>query len=143
MQRCSPSQLIVAASESAIGDGMLDQSLDQTVSTLQQTIIALVRLDCPDLSTRQLGIFLICYEDDGPHTPADFAKYLGISKPAIGRAIDRLSQFDFVRRNHVTSDRRRVHVERTMKGSAFLHELRSIMSEAKAVAMSPRSHQRA
>jgi DNA-binding MarR family transcriptional regulator len=112
--------------------------LDQTVSTLQQSIIALVRQDRPDLSTRQLGIFLIYYLEKGPLPLGSLAKRLKTDKPAISRAIDRLCQLDLVRRNFDISDYPILHLKRTKKGSAFLQDLRSIMSESQAVAREER-----
>ena len=39
---------------------------DQLVGILRDTVVALVRRDGPDLSARQLGVFLTCYLQDGP-----------------------------------------------------------------------------
>jgi hypothetical protein len=41
---------------------------DHMVGILRDTIVALVRRDVPDLSARQLGVFLTCYLQDGAHT---------------------------------------------------------------------------
>ena len=38
------------------------------VGILRETVVALVRRDGPDLSARQLGVFLTCYLRDGGHT---------------------------------------------------------------------------
>jgi DNA-binding MarR family transcriptional regulator len=106
------------------------QSSNQTITAFLYTILALVRRDGADLNARQLSIFLIGYLEDGPHTGGSLAKQLGIGRPAITRALDRLSEFDLVRRHKDPADHRRVHVERTIKGSAFLRDLRAIMSES-------------
>src|SRR5579871_978492 len=103
---------------------------DQLVSTLRDTIVALVRRDGPDLSARQLGVFLTCYLQDGAHTVRGLAAELNVSKPAITRALDRLGELDLARRKVDPMDRRSVLVQRTLKGTAFLRELRSIMGEA-------------
>ena len=66
------------------------QTSDQLVGTLRDTIVALVRRDGPDLSSRQLGVFLTCYLQDGAHTVRGLAAELYVSKPAITRALDRL-----------------------------------------------------
>ena len=55
-------------------------------------------------------------------------------KPAITRALDRLGELDLARRKVDPLDRRSVLVQRTMKGAAFLRDLRSIMSEASSTA---------
>jgi DNA-binding MarR family transcriptional regulator len=55
---------------------------------------------------------------------------LQVSKPAITRALDRLGEFDLARRKADPQDRRSVLVQRTPKGTAFLRDLRAIMTEA-------------
>jgi len=105
-------------------------SSDQQVSTLRDTVVALVRRDGPDLSARQLGVFLTCYLHDGGHTVRGLAAELNVSKPAITRALDRLGELDLARRKVDPLDRRSVLVQRTLKGAAFLRDLRSIMAEA-------------
>ena len=105
-------------------------STDQLVGILRDTIVALVRRDGPDLSARQLGVFLTCYLQDDAHTVRGLAADLNVSKPAITRALDRLSELDLARRKVDPADRRSVLVQRTLKGAAFLRDLRSIMTEA-------------
>ena len=105
-------------------------SVDQLVVILRDTVVALVRRDGPDLSARQLGVFLTCYLQDGGHTVRGLAADLNVSKPAITRALDRLGELDLARRKVDPMDRRSVLVQRTLKGTAFLRDLRNIMSEA-------------
>ncbi len=107
-------------------------SSDQLVGILRDTIVSLVRRDGVDLSARQLGVFLTCYLNDGAHTVRGLAQELNVSKPAITRALDRLSELDYVRRKVDPSDRRSVLVQRTVKGAAFLRETRHIMTDALA-----------
>ena len=103
---------------------------DQLVGILRDTVVALVRRDGPDLSARQLGVFLTVYLTDGPHTVRGLAAELNVSKPAITRALDRLGELDLARRKVDPMDRRSVIVQRTLKGTAFLRDMRQIMSEA-------------
>ena len=103
---------------------------EQLVGMLRDTTVALVRRDGPDLSARQLGVFLTCYLHEGPHTVRGLAAELNVSKPAITRALDRLGELDLARRMVDPMDRRSVLVQRTLKGSAFLRDLRGIMGEA-------------
>ena len=105
-------------------------SADQLVGILRDTVVALVRRDGPDLSARQLGVFLTCYLQDGAHTVRGLAADLNVSKPAITRALDRLGELDLARRKVDPADRRSVLVQRTLKGQAFLRDLRAIMAEA-------------
>jgi DNA-binding MarR family transcriptional regulator len=103
---------------------------DTQVGILRDTVVALVRRDGPDLSARQLGVFLTCYLRDGGHTVRGLAAELNVSKPAITRALDRLGELDLARRKVDPLDRRSVLVQRTTKGTAFLRDLRNIMNEA-------------
>jgi DNA-binding MarR family transcriptional regulator len=105
-------------------------SADQLVGILRDTVVALVRRDGPDLSARQLGVLLTCYLQDGAHTVRGLAAELNVSKPAITRALDRLGELDLARRKVDPMDRRSVLVQRTLKGTAFLRDLRGIMGEA-------------
>jgi DNA-binding MarR family transcriptional regulator len=109
---------------------------DHLVSILRDTIVALVRRDGQDLSARQLGVFLTCYLNDGAHTVRGLAAELNVSKPAITRALDRLGELDLARRKVDPADRRSVLVQRTLKGTAFLRDLRGIMNEAASAAAS-------
>jgi DNA-binding MarR family transcriptional regulator len=109
-------------------------SSDQLVGTLRDTIVSMVRRDGPDLSARQLGVFLTCYLQEGAHTVRGLAAELNVSKPAITRALDRLGELDLARRKVDPMDRRSILVQRTLKGAAYLRELRSIMAEASSVA---------
>lgn len=110
---------------------------DNQVGILRDTIVSLVRRDGPDLSARQLGVFLTCYLQDGAHTVRGLAADLNVSKPAITRALDRLGELDLARRKVDPLDRRSVLVQRTLKGQAFLRDLRSIMTEAGSAAKKP------
>lgn len=105
---------------------------DQLVGILKETIVALVRKDGPDLSARQLAVVLTCYLQEGPHTVRGLAATLNVSKPAITRALDRLGELDLARRKVDPADRRSVLVQRTLKGTAFLRNLRNIMGAAAA-----------
>lgn len=112
---------------------------NQMVAIFRNTVVSLVRRDGPDLSARQLGVFLTCYLQEGPHTVRGLAADLNVSKPAITRALDRLGEFELVRRKVDPADRRSVLVQKTIKGQAFLKDLHSTMGEAikMSVAASP------
>ena len=49
------------------------------------------------------------------------AEVLNISKPAIMRAIDRLTKLELVRLKENENDRRSVLIHRTVRGSVFLN----------------------
>lgn len=99
-------------------------------AVLRTTIVELVRRDGPDLSARQLGVFLTCYLDAEAQTVRGLAAKLSVSKPAITRALDRLTEFDLVKRKTDPLDRRSVLVQRTPAGMAFLRELRGILRDS-------------
>jgi DNA-binding MarR family transcriptional regulator len=101
---------------------------DAQVSLLRDTVVAMIRREEIDLSARQLGVFLTCYLNTGPHTVRGLATDLNVSKPAITRALDRLGELNLTRRKVDPLDRRSVLIQRTPKGSSFLRDLRSIMT---------------
>jgi DNA-binding MarR family transcriptional regulator len=107
-------------------------SPDALISIFRDTIVALVRRDGADLSARQLGVLLTVYLTEGPHTVRGLAAALNVSKPAITRALDRLGELDLARRKTDPADRRSVLVQRTVKGAAFLREIRTVMAESEA-----------
>ena len=94
----------------------------QALDIWRRALSASVRLEAPDLSARQMSILLTVYLTAPPHTVRGLAKNLAISKPAVTRAIDRLTEIEFVRRKIDEQDRRSVQVQRTVRGSVFLRE---------------------
>ena len=95
------------------------------------TLIASVRSDTPDFTTRQLSVFLKVYlESSIEHTVRGLAEALNISKSAITRALDRLGEFDFIKREKDSKDRRSVIVRRTTAGSTYLRTLTGYLSDA-------------
>jgi DNA-binding MarR family transcriptional regulator len=112
------------------GIPMATESIEQRVDVLRETIVALVRRDGPDLSARQFGVFLTCYLMDEAQTVRGLAAKLNVSKPAITRALDRLSEFDLVRRKTDPQDRRSVLVQRTVAGNGFMRDLKKILADA-------------
>ena len=84
------------------------------ISLLRHTILALVRRDGPDLTARQLSVFLTCYLEDEAQTVRGLAIYLNVAKPTISRALDRRS----------------VLVQRTVTGAEFLRDLDEMLADA-------------
>jgi DNA-binding MarR family transcriptional regulator len=98
---------------------------------LKDTLVASVASDGPDFTARQLSVFLKVYLEAGTdHTVRGLAAALNISKPAITRALDRLAEYDFTKRETDPSDRRSVIVKRTPKGSAYLATLSGYLKAA-------------
>lgn len=96
------------------------------VSATRDILVTLVRCDGPDLSARQMAVFLICYLNEKSQTVRGLAQELNVSKPAITRALDRLSELGLVRRRTDPLDRRSVLAQRTLSGSAYLKKMRSV-----------------
>ena len=110
---------------------MAKASNTQTIQVLRDTVVEMVRRDSPDLSARQLAVFLTCGLGSGDQTVRGLAATLNVSKPAITRALDRLEDLKLVRRAQDLQDRRSVLINNTPKGIAHLRELSKIM-DAKA-----------
>lgn len=110
---------------------------DEALELWREALSASVRDDGPDLSARQMAIVLTVYTSPPPHTVAALAEALRIAKPAVTRALDRLSILGFIRRTRDEADRRIVHVQRTVKGAVFLSEFADQIAEA-AEAVEPR-----
>ncbi len=81
-----------------------------------------------DLSARQMAILLTVYMRPGSHTVRGLAAGLRVSKPAVTRALDRLSELGYVRRVKDTADRRSVLVRRTVKGSVYLSDMADLIA---------------
>nr|WP_245615403.1 MarR family transcriptional regulator [Roseomonas aerilata] len=111
----------------------------QFIEILRETIVSLVRRDGPDLTARQLSIFLIVYLDEGPHTVRGLASALNVPKASVTRGLDRLSKFELTRRKTDPQDRRSVLVQRTVKGTALAREITAVMGEAAAAMEEKRS----
>jgi DNA-binding MarR family transcriptional regulator len=94
----------------------------QALELLHRTIVKTVREDSPDLSARQMALLLTVYLTEPPHTVRGMAETLNVSKPAITRALDRLTTLKFIRRKKDDADRRNVLIQRTVRGSVFLRE---------------------
>ena len=102
----------------------------QALDLWRRALVASVRLAAPDLSARQMSILLTVYLTPPPHTVRGLAGELNISKPAVTRAIDRLTEIEFVRRKVDEQDRRSVLVQRTVRGSVFLREFGELIVTA-------------
>ncbi len=96
----------------------------------RRAIVESVRLDAPDLSARQMSLLLTVYLTQAPHTVRGLADLLKVSKPAITRAVNRLSELELVRRKPDPADKRSVLIQRTVRGSVFLREFGELIVAA-------------
>lgn len=86
------------------------------------------------MTTRQMAVLLHVYLAEPPHTVRGLAATLGISKPAVTRALNRLGELGYIRRKKDEEDRRSILVQRTVAGSVFLREFADIAArEAQAI----------
>ena len=110
--------------------GLQGQDLMQM---LRDTITLMVRSDqgVRDLTSRQLAIFLEAYtEKDGTLTVRGLAESLGVTKPVITRALDRLTELGYVYREVDLRDRRSILVKRTMAGAGYFRTIGDILKQA-------------
>lgn len=95
---------------------------------LWQRVISSSLRELPyDLSQRQFAVLLSVYMTPPPHTIRSLSAALDVSKPAICRAVDTLSQLDLVRRKKDEEDRRNVYLQRTVNGSVFLRDFADLI----------------
>jgi DNA-binding MarR family transcriptional regulator len=69
-----------------------------------------------------MSLLLTVYLTPAPHTVRCLAVSLKVTKPAITRAVDRLTELGMIRRKVDENDRRSVLLKRTVKGSVFLRD---------------------
>ena len=102
----------------------------QSLELWRHALVASVRCDAPDLSARQMALMLSVYLGDAPHTVRGLALALKISKPAVSRALDRLGELGYIRRQRDDLDRRNVLVQKTVSGVAFLTQFSHLIDQA-------------
>lgn len=107
-----------------------EKSSTEILNLWRGALVESVRRDSPDLSARQMALLLTVYMTPPPHTVRGLAETLNISKPAITRALDRLSTLEMLRRKPDEKDRRSIDVQRTVKGSVYLSEFSDLIRRA-------------
>ena len=106
-----------------------DQEPDRLLRLLSRTMSALVASDTADLTSRQSAILMTCFLEARPQTVRGLSFLLRISKPAVSRALDRLSDLGMARRLPDAADGRSVLVEITRRGRDHLEFVKSVMAE--------------
>ncbi len=106
------------------GEGNLDR--------LRRAIHALAPEESRDLTLRQIAALLLIHDGGAPRTACALAAELGIPRPAMTRALDRLGALDLARREPDPACRRNVLVRATAHGEAFLASLRRRMASRHA-----------
>lgn len=77
-----------------------------------------------------MALLLSVYLTPPPHTVRGLAQSPKVSKPAITRAVNRLSELGLAQRKTDEADRRSVSIQRTVKGSMFLREFGELIVSA-------------
>jgi len=85
-------------------------------------MLAMLEQELPDLTARQFALLLHVYLGPPPHTVRGLAARLKMSKPAVTRALDRLSALGFVKRVGDQTDKRSIVISRTVAGAVFVRE---------------------
>ena len=105
------------------------------LSTWMKTLVDYVRSGHPDLTNRQMALLLLVHLTNGPHTVRGLARGLGVSKPVVTRALNRLGALGYLRRQRDDSDRRNIFVLLTNEGAKFLEQFgRLIGNERERIA---------
>jgi DNA-binding MarR family transcriptional regulator len=104
--------------------------VSQTIESLNlwsKILISGMRQAKFDLSTRQTAILLSIYLDSQTHSVKTLAEQLGISKPAICRAVDVLCHEGLIKRKRSETDKRLVSLTKTIKGMIFLSDMAEVI----------------
>ena len=116
---------------------MKSLSSDPDADVLQQMVVALVQRGGPELTARHMGVFITCYLMDDVRTLRDLCWKLNASKPAITRALNRLSELDLVHRTADPLDRRSSLIRRTIAGERLLLCIKHILADTAKAAREP------
>jgi DNA-binding MarR family transcriptional regulator len=99
----------------------------QALRLWHDVTLALVRDDQPDLTARQMVVLLTVYLEPPPHTVRGLAAKLGVTKPAITRALDTMGRMGLLSRRRDEADRRNVIIQRTLSGALAVEKLGDIV----------------
>lgn len=105
----------------------IDMRPAQALRLWHDVSLAVVREDDADLSPRQISVLLTVYLEPPPHTVRALAEKLGVTKPAITRALDALGELKLLGRRRDEADRRNVIVHRTVEGSLYLEHFADLI----------------
>lgn len=102
---------------------VMDISARQALKLWHDVTHELVLEDDTDLSARQMTVLLTVYLETPPHTVRGLAAKLGVTKPAITRALDTMGRMGLLTRRRDDLDKRNVIILRTVKGALFVERL--------------------
>jgi DNA-binding MarR family transcriptional regulator len=95
----------------------------QALKLWHDVTLDLVRDGETDLTARQMTILLTVYLEPPPHTVRGLAAKLGVTKPAITRALDTMGERGLVDRRRDERDKRNVLIQRTVTGALWVEKL--------------------
>ncbi|SNY91831.1 MarR family protein [Cohaesibacter sp. ES.047] len=101
----------------------LNVSAGQALKLWHDVTHQLVLEEQADLSARQMTVLLTVYLETPPHTVRGLAAKLGVTKPAITRALDTMGRIGLLTRRRDDKDKRNVVVLRTVKGALHVERL--------------------
>lgn len=107
----------------------LEMRPSQALKLWHDVTLALVRDGDQDLTARQMAILTTVYLEPPPHTVRGLAQKLGVTKPAITRALDTLGGLKLLSRRRDEADRRNVVVTRTVEGALYLERIGDMVVE--------------
>jgi DNA-binding MarR family transcriptional regulator len=105
------------------------RAAESELETLCRMARALVPSTGRDLTLRQLAVLMVVHDGAAPRTACALADLLSIPRPAMTRALDRLSALNLTRRAADPACRRNILVHPTTRGRSFLGGLRQRLSE--------------
>ena len=97
----------------------IDMRPAQALRLWHDVSLATVRENGADLSPRQITVLLTVYLEPPPHTVRGLAEKLGVTKPAITRALDTMGELKLLGRKRDEADRRNVVVHPRSEAKAF------------------------
>lgn len=117
---------------------IIDDTARDHLSRLMNMRTTLVRnpvrlgtsLTAPDLTGRQEAVLLALGLEPGPHECRGLAETLGLSKPAIVRAVDALEKTGLAARLLNQDDRRVTRYRLTPQGYSLLKRMAVLLSDA-------------
>jgi DNA-binding MarR family transcriptional regulator len=95
----------------------------QALRLWHDVMLDLVRGGEADLSARQTVVLLTVYLEPPPHTVRGLAAKLGVTKPAITRALDSMGKHGLLARRRDEADKRNVVIQRTLRGALAVEKL--------------------
>jgi DNA-binding MarR family transcriptional regulator len=107
------------------------------IHILKAVVEPLVKADDRDITLRQLAVLLWVNDQATPPSVKHVAAAIGISKPAVTRALDRLQELTFVARGHNKTDARMIDVKMMLKGRAFIAQADKRIAAAIAKGAAP------